>query len=216
MTKKLATLSFIAITAVAFVLGYNFMRSNIAADLYRDRLREAVKENEAMRQTFNEEVKKTIVTELLVQDDETVCVVFVAADNTERIVATPFKMGAEVYVDFIVRDNRLFLRRVFDENTKPKEALHIDPELQTVDWKNLSIPRGSATYAQLNKKGRWTVSVSGNGALQLTKADDNVKRQPLTITPAVKDYEVIEKEMNAKVEEIGVGDVMQSIFGAKK
>jgi len=216
MTKKLGVLSFVAITCLAFALGYNFMRSNIAADLYRDRLREAVKENEALRQTFNEAVKKTIVTELLVQDDETVCVVFVNADGTERVVPTTFKMGSEVYVDFIVRDNRLFLRRVFDENTKPKEALHIDPQMQTVDWKSINTPRGSATYAQLNKKGRWTVSVAGNGALQLTKADDNANRQPLTVAPSVKEYAVIEKEMNAKIEEIGISDVMQSILGGKK
>ncbi len=216
MTKKLATLGFIAITVVAFVLGYNFMRSNIAADLYRDRLREAVKKNEALRQTFNEAVKKTIVTELLVQDDESICVVFVSADNTERVVPTPFRMGAVVYVDFIVLDNRVFLRRVYDEDTKPSEALFIDPQMQTIDWKKVDDLQGNAPFARLNKKGRWTVSVTGNNALQLTKADDTARRQPLTYAPTVKDYDEIEKEMEARIEEIGVGDVIRSIFGGRK
>lgn len=216
MTKKLATLCFIAITVVAFVMGYNFMRSNIAADFYRDRLREEVEKREALRQSFNEAVKKTIVTELLVQEDESICVVFVNADNTERVVPTPFKMGAVVYVDFIVLDNRVFLRRVYDEDTKPSEALFIDPQMQTIDWKKMDDLQGNAPFARLNKKGRWTVSVTGNNALQLTKADDSAKRQPLTYAPTVKDYEEIAKEMDAQIDDIGVGDVISSIFGGKK
>ncbi len=215
MMKKLGILSFICVTGLAMLLGYNFARSNIAADLYRDRLREAVRENEAMRQTFNEVVKKTVVTELTVDEDGSVCVVFVSSDNTERIVPTPFKMGAEVYVDFIVRDGRLFLRRVFDEHTKPREALFIDSDLQTVDWKSMGSPRGSATYAQLNEKGRWVVNVTGNGALELKKADDNAKREPLVAMPKVKDYDQIEKELNTKVDEISPGDVVKSLFGGK-
>jgi hypothetical protein len=216
MIKRIGIIMNLALAAVALLLGYHFMRSNIAADLYRDRLREAVKENEALRQTFNEAVKKTIVTELIVNDDDSVCVVFVSADNTERVVPTPFKKGAEVFVDFIVRDGKLFLRRVFDENTKPREALYIDPDMQTVDWKSNGGPRGAATYAQLNQNGRWNVSVAGNGALELKKADDKAPRQGPVAMPPVKEFSVIEKELNTKVDDIGPGDVVRTLFGTEK
>jgi hypothetical protein len=217
MMRRLGQVVFVGVLALAVLLGYNVVRSNIAADLYRDRLREAVKENEVLRQTFNEAVKKTVVTELVVNEDDTVCVVFVSADNTEHVVPTPFRKGAEVFVDFIVQDGKLFLRRVFDEDTKPREALFINPDLQTVDWKKgVEGPRGSAAYAQLNQNGRWVVNVTGNGALELKKADDNAPRQPLVNLPPVREYPVIEKEMNTKVDEIGPKDVWQTLFGDKR
>lgn len=214
LLRRLGLLCFIIITFLSLLLGYKFARTSIAADYYRDRLREELAKAEAMRQTFNEVVKKTVITELLVNEDDSVCVVFVAADNTERVVNTPFKKGAEMNVDFIRReDGRLFLRRIYDENTKPKEALFIDPDLQTVDWKPAT--RGNTTYTQLNQTGRWIVTVSGGGALELTKADDKIKREPLKPLPTIKEYAVIEKEISAKVEEIGFTDVMQALFGGK-
>jgi len=220
MMRRIGQVVFAGFIVLAVFLGYSVVRTNIAADLYRDRLREAVKENEAMRQTFNEAVKKTVVTELVVNDDETICVVFVSADNTEHVVPTPFKMGAVLWADCIVQDGKLFLRRVFDDNTAPINALFIDPVVQTVDWKRAGpsgkVPQGIAANGEINAKGRWVVSASGQGALELKKADDAAPRQPIARDLQVRDYKEIEKQITTKVDEIGPTDVWKSLFGGKR
>ena len=217
MMRRIGQVVFVGVLALAVLLGYNFVRSNIAADFYRDRLREEVKKHEALRQTFNEVVRKTVVTELVVNDDDSVCVVFIDGNNQEKVVPTKFKKGAVVYVDFMVNDGKLFLRRLFDHKTAPADGLVIDPLAQTVNEDESEREEfGSAPYARLNQKGRWVVNATQNGALELKKADDSAPRRPIVRDLPVRDYKEIEKEINTQVDEIGPKDVWQSLIGSAR
>ncbi len=216
MLRRLNQIGFALVTVLAVWLLYRFTKSQVEAGLYKDKLTTLRADYETLRTDFNSAVKKTAVTELMVEKDGSVHVVFVNLDGSECTVATPFKMGSEIYVDFIAVDNRLMLRRVFDENTRPKEALVIDPQLQKVDWQSGKVQRGSAIYAQLNKEGRWVVSVTGNGSLEIVWRDAKDERKPLVAAPPVKEFPLIEKELDAKFDEIGVGDVFEALFGTSK
>lgn len=216
MLRRLNQLGYALVTLLAIWLLYRFTKSQVEADLYKDKLTSLRADYESLRTDFNKAVKKTAVTELMVEGDGSIHVVFVNLDGSECTVATPFKMGSEIYVDFIVVDGRLMLRRVFDENTRPKEALLIDPALQKVDWQSGKAQRGSAIYAQLNKQGRWVVSVTGNGSLEIVHRAPAAQRNPLIAAPAVKEFPQIDKELNEKFDEIGFGDVFDALFGRNK
>lgn len=213
MMRRLGHVMFVGVLALALLLGYNFARSTIAADFYRDRFHDELRRNEALRQSFNEVVRKNVVTELVVNEDDSVCVVFVDGNNEEKIVPTPFKKGAVVYVDFMMNDGRLYLRRLFDEKTAPADALVIDPQLQTVKTQPDSELFGNAPYARLNQRGRWVVNATHNGALELKKADDTAPREPIVRNLQVRDYKEIERDVNSKADEIGPQDVLNSLFG---
>jgi hypothetical protein len=213
--RKLGVVAFILLTGLAVWLAYRYAQAMFAEDLYRQRISALVKDYESLRSSFNAAVKKTAVTELLVNDDGSICVVFVNMDGSEVVQPTKFRMGSEVFVDFVVIDGRLFLRRVFDENTKPSEALVINPELQKVEWQSGKIAGGSAPYTQINKTGRWVVNVNGTGALEIRHTDEKAPRTPLVATPAVKDFSTVDKELDAQLEQITAADVLKSIFGGK-
>jgi hypothetical protein len=65
----------------------------------------------------------------------------------------------------------------------------------------------------VNQIGRWIVRVTGNGSLELTKADDKAPRLPLVASPMIKDYSQITKEVDATIGDIGPGDVLKAIVG---
>lgn len=213
--RRLGIIAFIALTGLAVWLAYRYAHAQFAEDVYRQRISTLVKDYENLRTSFNSAVKKTAVTELLVNEDGSICVVFVNMDGSEVVKPTPFRLGSEVFVDFVAIDNRLFLRRIFDEHTMPKEAMFINPELQKIEWQSGKVGGGSAPYIQINKPGRWVVSANGTGALEIRHTDVNAPRAPLVATPAVRDFSTVDKELNDDLEQITAGDVIKGIFGGK-
>ncbi len=61
-------------------------------------------------------------------------------------------------------------------------------------------------------EGRWTISVSGNGALTLSK-NESAEPSPLVAAPPVRTYEQELAAMNAQVEAIGFQEVARSALG---
>lgn len=206
--SRAASVALVVVLAVAGVAAYRFARSQVEAEVYRERLGELSQGYEQLRRTYNQAVRRTAVTELLVEDGE-LCVVIRTAEGVQKTIPTPFDPSREVYVDYIVRDGRLWVRRVFDDRTAPGEALLIDPSLGEVDWDAPGTAFGKAAYRRLSE-GRWIVSVTGDGSLGLTKVGPE-DRVELTPPPAVRDYEQVEAQVQDRLRGVGAGEVVRRL-----
>jgi len=208
VSRFFSVVGIIALTGLAGFAGYRFVRADIAAKVYRDRLADMARDYESLRATYNEAVKRTAVTELVVKDKK-LSVRVRAGDGTDKEIPTTLDPSGEVYVDFVVLDQRLWIRRVFDDKTPPWKAVVIDPGIKEIDWDDPSAAHGKAVYRRLTE-GRWVVSVSGDGALGLAKVDEP---PALTSKPVIKDYKGAETEAMAEADKIGVGDVWEWMTG---
>lgn len=142
----------------------------MARDTYAQRLHALSDNYESLRLDYNRAIARTAITALRVEADQ-VTVEIRRADGTLSQVPTPFSPNTELYVDYLVQEGRLLIRRVFDSNTPPGEALVIDDSLLGIDWsKQPQAYHGKAVYRSLTE-GRWVITVSGNGALGLEKID---------------------------------------------
>lgn len=214
----------------AAMFGYRTLRAELEAGVYRSRLEALTGEYEGLRERFNDAVERTAVTELVVKDG-TLSVHVRTALGLVHEVQTPFDPTGEVYVDFVVLDGRLWIRRVFDARTPPGEGLVIDPDLARVEWdsgtrspdttapasdtadtRELDLRRGSygkAVYRRLDE-GRWVVTVTGSGSLGLVKVEGDAQ-VPLAHAPAVRDYETMSREIEDRFSKIGPGDVWKRL-----
>ena len=211
--SKLATTSALVVLAgVGGVMGYRFMRAEISATVYRQRLEDLSLEYASLRDRYNDAVRKTVVTELIVRDQK-LSVRVRDASGVLKEIATPYDPSREIYVDYVVVDSRLWIRRVFDAQTPPSQALVIDPVYDDVDWDCAGAEHGKAVYRQLGE-GRWIVSVTGDGSLGLARSTLS-EPTDLTTTPPVRDYEPISEQAKAEADRIGPGDVVKRLVGAE-
>ncbi len=208
MFQRIGTIVGIALVAGLGWLGYAVLKSQMTAEVYRDRLVELVDEYEQLRDNYNRAVRKTAVTELLVEDGE-VCVTIRTAEGVLKKVPTPYDPANEIYVDFVVVNGRLWIRRVFDENTPPGSGVVINPQLAAIDWDADAAAVGKAAYRRLSD-GRWAVSVSGDGSLTLAKVEADTELS-LTAPPPIEEFDPSDRAASAEVERIGPGDVIRRI-----
>jgi hypothetical protein len=206
--RGLGTLLLVALLATGGVAGYQLLRTGLAADVYRARLEQAVGDYEALRGQYNQAVRRTAVTELIVADGR-VSVRIRDAGGIIRSLETPFDPAREIYVDFVVIDGRLWIRRVFDDRTPPEQGVLVDPALAEIDWSASPAAYGKATYRALTP-GRWVVSVTGDGSLGLTRASDDVPSE-LAPPPPVRDYEPVESELDTALRDLGPVEVFQAL-----
>jgi hypothetical protein len=197
-----------AAVGAAGLLGFRVVHAQVAADIYRERLESLVQDYEALRHTYNRAVRRTAVTELLV-DKGRLSVVIRTVTGDERRIETPFDPAGEIYVDYAVLDGRLWIRRVFDGCTPPREGILIDPELADVDWDNPGPQVGKAVYRSLGE-GRWVVSVTGDGSLGLARAEPG-DRIELVPAPEIQDYEQLLDEARSRADRIAVGEVWRRL-----
>jgi hypothetical protein len=85
--------------------------------------------------------------------------------------------------------------------------------LASVDWNGPSASHGKAVYRTLTE-GRWVISVSGDGALGLTRLDG--PSPSLAGAPEIKDYSEIEAEAAKQAEAIGPTEVWEWMFGGSR
>lgn len=191
-------------------LGFRLARNQIAGDIYRERLKTLATEYESLRARYNEAVRRTAVTELVVEGGK-LSVRVAGPEGVERTVATPFDPRREVYVDYVVVQGRLWIRRVFDAQTPPEKGVVITPPLEGVDWSDPRFAVGKAVYRSLGE-GRWVVTVTGDGSLGLARAPDG-EVTPLTPAPEVRDYDTLERELAKAIDEIDAADVWREVTG---
>ena len=202
------SLALAALLAFAGLAAYQLLRTGLAADVYRARLEQAVGDYEALRGQYNQAVRRTAVTELIVEDGR-LSVAIRDAGGTIRTLETPFDPAREIYVDFVVLDGRLWIRRVFDDRTPPEQGVLVDPALAEIDWSAEEAAYGKATYRALTP-GRWVVSVTGDGSLGLTRERDDM-RSELAPPPPVRSYEPIESELDAALRDLGPVEVLRAL-----
>lgn len=189
-------------------LGYRLFEAKIAAEIYQERLSELVVNYELLRRQYNEAVRKTAVTELLVRGGK-IEVAIRTAEGVLRTIPTPFDPKRELYVDYVVMNDRLWIRRVFDEGTPPGEGVVIDPRLVHVDWDLNGAKHGKAAYRQLGE-GRWVVSVTGDGSLGLARRDWH-ETIVLSGPPPVRDYAPIEEQVGEEITRLGPWAVARQV-----
>lgn len=212
MINRIGNVAAVVLLGVAGFVGYRLIEANLKADIYRDRLTALAQDYDRLRQTYNQAVRKTAVTELVVEDGK-LCVSIRTHEGVVRQIPTPFDPSGEIYVDYVVLDGRLWVRRVFDAQTPPSAGVVIEPELSEVRWDDPALAHGKAVYRRLDE-GRWIVTVTGDGSLGLAKATGD-EPADLTAIPPVRDYEPVNEQARAEVDRIGPGDVVRRLVGGE-
>lgn len=206
MTARINAILGFAILAVAGYVGYELLQSRVTTAVYRDRLVELADDYESLRLRYNEAVRRTAVTELLVESGR-VCVRIRNAEGVVETIDTPFDPQREIYVDYVVIDGRLWIRRVFDENTAPSQAVLIEPKLARIDWDDEQAVHGQAAYRQLSD-GTWIVTITGDGALGLSRLEPGSISE-LVHAPQVKRHEPIDQVIERDLDRVTVMDLLK-------
>jgi hypothetical protein len=208
----LNTLLLSALVAGAGFVGYRFLRAQVEADVYKRRLTALAGDYESLRDRYNAAVARSTVTELVVREG----VLYVRVRNASGLVEeirTPFDPRGEIYVDFVVIDQRLWIRRVFDALTAPDKAMVIDPALAKIDWSGPGAgdrAHGKAVYRALGE-GRWVIQVSGDGSLSLQRAEGG--EGALERAPEIQSHREMPEEARREAAGIGAGDVWRWLTG---
>lgn len=191
------------------LLGYHLIRADVAEGVYRQRLEDIAGRYESLRGQYNEAVRRTAVTELLVREGR-LSVRICNAGGVVKEIPTEFNPAGEIYVDYAIVDGRLWIRRVFDAQTPPARGLLVDPSLANIDWDGASATFGKAVYRSLGE-GRWVVSVSGDGSLDLRQAG----HEPAVLSPPPRlgTFDEIDSELRRRLDDIGPGDVWKQFWG---
>ncbi|MFA7235721.1 MAG: hypothetical protein WC058_02560 [Phycisphaeraceae bacterium] len=197
---------------LAVVVGYRLIESRIAVGVYRDRLVSISEDYEHLRGQYNLAVRRTAVTELRVSaDGRHLSVNIRTIDGQSRAIDTPFDPSREIFCDYVLTDGRLWIRRVYDDRTSPRDGLLIDPTLTDIDWNNNPAARyGKVVYRALGP-GRWIVTVTGDGSLGLSQQTGD---EPATLRPppAVRDFNELEKQIDRRLDKITTSDVLHHLM----
>jgi len=207
ITRAIGLLLLCVIVAV----GYRLASTKVELEIYRERLAGLSHEYESLRAMYNQAVRRTAVTELIVKDGR-LSLAIRTIRGVDRVLDTPFDPAQEIYCDYALLDGRLWIRRVYDAHTPPSKGLVIDDSLEQVDWNNPAARYGKAVYRSLSE-GRWIVTVTGDGSLGLVKTDANAN-VVLTSPPPVRDYDQIDKQIDEEMAHVTVGDVLKHIFSS--
>lgn len=207
---------FLGVSGAAAYLGYRFVRADVASRIYEKRLEDLALDYKQLADVYNEAVRRSAVTELIVKDD-TLSVRVRTIEGPTRVIPTPFDPRGEIYVDFVVLEGRLWIRRLFDANTAPGAGLVIDPALADIGWAaadNATPGRptatvGKAVYRALSE-GTWVVTVSGDGSLGLSRLDPGQEPR-LVARPQIKDYQQIQAEASDRATGLTASDVWREM-----
>lgn len=212
ISKVLNIIALTAVGGLGTLFGYRFFRAELTSAVYQQRLEAVAADYQKLAHTYNEAVRRTAVTELLVKDNK-LSVRIRGLSGVLEEIPTPFNPRGEIYIDYVVIENRLWIRRVFDSKTAPGDGLVIDPRFINVEWDSTKAQYGKAVYRTL-AEGRWVVSVSGDGSLGLVKVDEAMPIS-LDAAPKVKDYEQELEEAREQAQGIGVKDVWDWAVGKR-
>lgn len=214
--------AFLGVAAAGGYFGYRFVKADVASRIYERRLEELALDYKQLVDVYNDAVKRSAVTELVVKGNE-LSVRVRTIEGETRNIPTPYDPRAEIYVDFVVIDGRLWIRRIFDSKTAPGAGLVIDPAIASIAWNPDGTPKGGdeGTRASVGKAvyralsdGTWVVTVSGDGSLGLTKLEPGQESR-LVARPQIKDYEQIRAEATDKVARLSAGEVWREVVGGE-
>ena len=192
------------VTTALVLCGFFWLREEVTSSIYRNKLEAMAEEYAALADRYNQAVRESAITELEVTGD-TVTVLIRTDDGAIRRIPTPFDPSREIYVDYLVGNGRIWIRRLFDQSTPPEKAMVIDPLWNVVDWRAGGLSYGKAIYRSL-EPGIWSIVVSGNGSLNLERVAES-RQDQLQASPAIRSYEEIKLSLDREVQAIGVKDI---------
>jgi hypothetical protein len=203
-----AALLLLALLGLSLALGT--AKSRLSAEIYEGRLRELADEYHLLREKYNQAVMRSAVTELHVENGQ-----LAVRIRTERgvlkTIPVPYDPQREIYVDYVIYDGRLWIRRVFDSATPPEKGTVVDPVWKALDWSDHALRHGKAVYRKL-EEGTWTITVSGNGALGLERAGDGQFAGLLVPPPPVRDFTESVEEAREEANGVGTLDVVRYLL----
>jgi len=220
ITGLLRAAAMAALAGLAAVAAYKYTKGNIAADIYRHRLRQLSDSYRGLRKQYNEVVKKTAVTELVLSGGR-LSVVVRTADGVLETIPTELDANQEVHVEYVAQDGRLWIRRVYtltDPDLAGRaraEVALINPSLGELPWSTDPNLQGLSVYRKELTPGRWVVTTTGNAALALTKLPAG-ESSDLSGPPAVRDYGHVEEEVRTRLDELSVSDVVQRMIDGEQ
>lgn len=185
---------------------YFFGRNRIVEGIYRNRIEQLARDHSRLAAAYNDVVRKTAVTEIEVKDGR-ISVLVKTAEGLLTRLQTPFSPANELYIDFVVRNGRLWIRRLFDSRTPPGEGFVVDPELAQIDWNAPGYSHGKAVYRKLDE-GRWVATVTGNGALGLSKVLEK-ETMPLVSAPRIIDFQEYKTELQSSIDSVTLREIVQ-------
>ena len=110
MAKRVLLPLCVLVLGIAALVGYQWARSSVAKDIYRERLTRLQADYRQLAEQYNQAITPRPVTELLVEDG-TVCVVVRKGDGELIRVPTTFNAWEdELFVDYALVDGRLLIR----------------------------------------------------------------------------------------------------------
>jgi len=184
--------------------------ARLEANVYRARLAVLDEDYRLLLDRYQSLVRETAVTEVVVEDGA-MSVSVRTAEGELRRFDTPYDPSGEIYVDYVVRGGRLWIRRVFDAATPPEAGIVIDPRLAALDWgQDPTLAHGKATYRALGE-GRWVVTATGNGALGLAEAPIG-QRVDLAPPPALKRHPPATVEARDVLRTLGPLEITRAAF----
>lgn len=198
------------LTAGIIVCSFFWLKEEVTSRIYRNKLELLAADYAALADQYNHAVRQSAITELEVTTDS-VSILVRTIDGEVRRIATPFNPKKEIFVDYLVGNGRIWIRRVFDQATAPENALVIDPLWDFVDWKGAGLNYGKIIYRSLDP-GLWSIQVSGNGALTLEPVDSSTISQ-LVASPEVRSFEEIRIELDQSVKDIRLADLWHFCLG---
>jgi hypothetical protein len=179
--RTLSTFVLILLVGAGAYIIYRSLRVEALSSAYRQRLHVLSEDYARLSARYDAVVKRTSVTELVVEGGQLSVVISTVEGELKRI-PTPFDPKNEIHVDYVVRDGRLWIRRIHDSATSADHALLIDPALAGLSWESTGMDYGITIYRPLSE-GRWIISVTANGALSLVKEAPGAT-PPATLEPA--------------------------------
>ncbi len=211
--SRILSLVLILLVAISGFAAFRLLEATLAAQVYRDRLAELAMDYEQLRARYNRAVRRTAVTELVVVDGK-LSVVIRTADGDLQVLESPFDPAKEIYVDYVVHDGRLWIRRVFDESTPPGEGMVIDPRFVDIDWEIAGESHGKAAYRELGE-GRWVVDVTGDGSLGLARSEAGLEAE-LAPPPPVRRYVPVDEAVEGALAAIRPLEALRALSGQLK
>lgn len=198
------------LAACVLVSGFFWLREEVTSQIYRNKLEAMAAEYAELADRYNHAVRQSAITELEVTTD-TVAVLIRTIDGEVKRIPTPYNPREEIFVDYLVGNGRIWIRRVFDAGTAPQDGLVIDPVWEVVDWADTNLSYGKVVYRAL-APGIWSIQVSGNGALSLEPATGS-HPEALAAAPEIRSFEEIQLSLDAEVQSISMGDLWDYCCG---
>jgi len=198
------------LTTCVVVCGFFWLREEVTSQIYRNKLEAMAAEYAELADRYNHAVRQSAITELEVTE-ENVTVLIRTIDGEIKRIPTPYDPKEEIFVDYLVGNGRIWIRRVFDDSTPPENGLVIDPVWESVDWKESGLSYGKIVYRAL-EPGTWSIQVSGNGALSLEPASES-HPDALAASPAIRSFEEIQLSLDQEVQSIGIQDLWDYCCG---